>query len=77
MAALPARDVHPDPRARDRGLYGRELTMRCPLAGGGIVGLSLALSLHAAGIADIEVFERSRRAELGRRINVLPHALRN
>jgi 2-polyprenyl-6-methoxyphenol hydroxylase-like FAD-dependent oxidoreductase len=47
------------------------------VAGGGIGGLSLALSLHAAGIDDVEVFEAAPViAELGVGINVLPHAVR-
>ena len=51
--------------------------MRVLIAGGGIGGLSLALSLHAAGIDDIEVFEAAPAvAELGVGINVLPHAVR-
>jgi 2-polyprenyl-6-methoxyphenol hydroxylase-like FAD-dependent oxidoreductase len=51
--------------------------MRVLIAGGGIGGLSLALSLHAAGIDDIELFEAAPVvAELGVGINVLPHAVR-
>jgi 2-polyprenyl-6-methoxyphenol hydroxylase-like FAD-dependent oxidoreductase len=47
------------------------------VAGGGIGGLSLALSLHAAGVDSIEVLEASSQIhELGVGINVLPHAVR-
>jgi 5-methylphenazine-1-carboxylate 1-monooxygenase len=46
------------------------------VCGGGIAGLSLALSLHAARI-EVEVFEAAPEvAELGVGINVLPHAVR-
>lgn len=51
--------------------------MRVLIAGGGIGGLVTALSLQAAGIDDVEVFEASPRIEeLGVGINVLPHAVR-
>lgn len=50
--------------------------MRVLIAGGGIGGLSLALSLHAAGIGDVEVLEAGQVEELGVGINVLPHAVR-
>src|SRR5215469_1666973 len=50
--------------------------MRVLIAGGGIGGLSLALSLHAAGIDDLQVLEAGRGEELGVGINVLPHAVR-
>lgn len=51
--------------------------MKVVIVGGGIGGCALALSLHAAGITDIEVHEASDRArELGVGINVLPHATR-
>jgi 2-polyprenyl-6-methoxyphenol hydroxylase-like FAD-dependent oxidoreductase len=50
--------------------------MKVIVCGGGIGGLSLALSLHAAGI-EVEVFEAAPEvAELGVGINVLPHAVR-
>ena len=39
--------------------------------------MALALSLHAAGITEVEVYEARRRVrELGVGINVLPHAVR-
>jgi 2-polyprenyl-6-methoxyphenol hydroxylase-like FAD-dependent oxidoreductase len=45
--------------------------------GGGIGGLTTALSLHAAGIDDVRVLERVRTIEpLGVGINLLPHAVR-
>jgi 2-polyprenyl-6-methoxyphenol hydroxylase-like FAD-dependent oxidoreductase len=51
--------------------------MKVLVAGGGIGGLSLALSLHAAGLDEVEVFEASPVVEeLGVGINVLPHAVR-
>lgn len=51
--------------------------MKVLIAGGGIGGLSLGLSLHAAGIDDVEVFEAAPAIEeLGVGINVLPHAVR-
>jgi 5-methylphenazine-1-carboxylate 1-monooxygenase len=46
------------------------------IAGGGIGGLALALSLHAAGIGDVAVLEAGQIEELGVGINVLPHAVR-
>lgn len=50
--------------------------MRVLIAGGGIGGLTLALSLHEAGI-DCEVFEQTEEIRpLGVGINVLPHAMR-
>jgi 2-polyprenyl-6-methoxyphenol hydroxylase-like FAD-dependent oxidoreductase len=46
------------------------------VAGGGIGGLTAALSLHAAGI-DVEVVESARSVRgLGVGINLLPHAMR-
>jgi len=58
-----------------RRMTGRDA--RVLIVGGGIGGLSLALSLHAAGIDDIEIFEAAPTvAELGVGINVLPHAVR-
>ena len=51
--------------------------VRILVAGGGIGGLSLALSLHAAGLNDVDVFEAAPSfEELGVGINVLPHAVR-
>ena len=50
--------------------------MRAVIAGAGIGGLTLALSLHAAGI-ECEVFEAAAELRpLGVGINVLPHAVR-
>lgn len=50
--------------------------MRVVIAGAGIGGLTLALSLHAAGI-DCEVFEAAAEIRpLGVGINLLPHAVR-
>lgn len=51
--------------------------MKVLVVGGGIGGLALALSLDAAGIDDVEVFEAAPEVrELGVGINVLPHAVR-
>jgi 5-methylphenazine-1-carboxylate 1-monooxygenase len=51
--------------------------MKVVIVGGGIGGLSLALSLHAAGLDDLEVFEANAEVrELGLGINMLPHAVR-
>ena len=50
--------------------------MKVVVCGGGIAGLSLALSLHAADI-EVDVFEAATDIEeLGVGINVLPHAVR-
>ena len=51
--------------------------MKVAIIGGGIGGLSLALSLVAAGLDDVEVYESAPAIrELGVGINVLPHAIR-
>lgn len=51
--------------------------MRVAIVGAGIGGCALALSLEAAGISDIDVYEASTEPrELGVGINVLPHAAR-
>ncbi len=51
--------------------------MRIAIVGGGVGGLVLALSLLDAGLADVHVFEASRRsAQVGVGINILPHAIR-
>jgi 5-methylphenazine-1-carboxylate 1-monooxygenase len=51
--------------------------MRIAIAGGGICGMTLALSLHAVGITDVDIYEASSGIkELGVGINVLPHAAR-
>lgn len=51
--------------------------MKVAIAGGGIGGMTLALSLHAAGITDVDIYEASPAIkELGVGINVLPHATR-
>jgi len=52
--------------------------MKVMVAGGGIGGCALALSLHDAGIPDVEVYESVGQVrELGVGINVLPHAVRD
>jgi len=51
--------------------------VRVAIAGGGIGGMALALSLHDAGIRDVDVYESAPGVqELGVGINVLPHATR-
>lgn len=51
--------------------------MHVAIIGGGIGGMALSLSLHAAGITDVDVFESAPAIrELGVGINVLPHAMR-
>ncbi len=51
--------------------------MKIAIAGGGIGGLTLALSLFDAGIEDVRVYESAPEIkELGVGINVLPHAVR-
>lgn len=51
--------------------------MRVAIIGGGIGGMALALSLHAAGIEDVGVYEAAPAIrELGVGINLLPHAVR-
>ncbi|GAA3549424.1 flavin-dependent oxidoreductase [Nonomuraea rosea] len=51
--------------------------MRIVIAGAGIGGLTAALSLHAAGFADVTVHEAAREIRpLGVGINLLPHAVR-
>ncbi|MDH6708412.1 2-polyprenyl-6-methoxyphenol hydroxylase-like FAD-dependent oxidoreductase [Kitasatospora sp. MAA19] len=50
--------------------------MRVTVVGGGIAGLTCALSLHAAGFAP-RVYEAARKVEaVGVGINLLPHAVR-
>src|SRR5262245_38519268 len=52
-------------------------TMRVAIAGGGIGGMTLALSLLDAGIDEVDVYESAPiLKELGVGINVLPHAVR-
>src|SRR4030081_2603767 len=66
MAALPCHD--------DAGFRGPAMTVL--IAGGGIGGLTLALSLHQIGVP-AKVFESvSELKPLGVGINVLPHAVR-
>ena len=51
--------------------------MRVIIVGGGIGGMTLALSLLDAGISDVDVYESAQEIkELGVGINVLPHAVR-
>lgn len=51
--------------------------MKVAIVGGGIGGMALALSLHAAGIDDVDVYESAPAVrELGVGINVRPHAVR-
>jgi 5-methylphenazine-1-carboxylate 1-monooxygenase len=51
--------------------------VKVAIAGGGIGGMTLALSLLDAGLDDVEVYESASDVkELGVGINVLPHAVR-
>lgn len=51
--------------------------MKVAIVGGGIGGMTLALSLLDAGIADVDVYESAPSVEeLGVGVNVLPHAAR-
>lgn len=51
--------------------------MKVAIVGGGIAGMCVALSLHAAGFDDVDIYESaSAIRELGVGINVLPHAVR-
>lgn len=51
-------------------------TLDIAIAGGGIVGLTAALSLHAAGFRPIVYEAVSKPAPLGVGVNLLPHAVR-
>ena len=51
--------------------------MKVAIIGGGIGGMSVALSLHAAGLEDVHIYESASAVrELGVGINILPHAVR-
>jgi 2-polyprenyl-6-methoxyphenol hydroxylase-like FAD-dependent oxidoreductase len=51
--------------------------MRIVIIGGGIGGMTFALSLLDAGIDDVDIYESTTAVkELGVGINVLPHAVR-
>ena len=51
--------------------------MKIAIIGGGIGGMTLALSLHDAGLTDVDIYESAHTiSELGVGINVLPHAVR-
>jgi 2-polyprenyl-6-methoxyphenol hydroxylase-like FAD-dependent oxidoreductase len=51
--------------------------MNVAIAGGGIGGMTLALSLHAAGISDVDIYESaSAIKELGVGVALQPHAVR-
>jgi len=51
--------------------------MRIALIGGGIGGMTFALSLLDAGIDDVDIYESTAAVkELGVGIDVLPHAVR-
>ena len=51
--------------------------MRILIAGGGIGGLTTALSLQAAGQTDLQVFEAAAEIrQLGVGVNLPPHAVR-
>src|SRR3954451_19820322 len=51
--------------------------MKIIIVGGGIGGMALALSLHAAGIEEVDIYESATTIrELGVGINLLPHSVR-
>jgi len=51
--------------------------MKITIVGGGIGGMTLALSLVDAGLRDVDIYESAPGVkELGVGINVLPHAVR-
>lgn len=51
--------------------------MKITIVGAGIGGLSCALSLHAAGFRDIDIYESVAAVkEIGVGVNLLPHAVR-
>jgi 2-polyprenyl-6-methoxyphenol hydroxylase-like FAD-dependent oxidoreductase len=51
--------------------------MKITIVGGGIGGMTLALSLFDAGLRDVDIYESATGVkELGVGINVLPHAVR-
>lgn len=51
--------------------------MRVAIIGGGIGGMALALSLQAAGLTDVDIYESAANIrELGVGINLLPHSVR-
>ncbi len=51
--------------------------MKSVIIGGGIGGMVLALSLHDAGLDELDIFEAASAVkELGVGINILPHAVR-
>jgi 2-polyprenyl-6-methoxyphenol hydroxylase-like FAD-dependent oxidoreductase len=51
--------------------------MKIAIIGGGIGGMTLALALHDAGLADIDIYESAAAIkELGVGVNLLPHAVR-
>jgi 2-polyprenyl-6-methoxyphenol hydroxylase-like FAD-dependent oxidoreductase len=57
-------------------MSSREVPMRILIIGGGIGGLTTALSSHARGI-DYAVYEQSSVIrELGVGFNILPHAIK-
>jgi 5-methylphenazine-1-carboxylate 1-monooxygenase len=68
--------MRPGERRQPEGGAGSH-PVRVAIAGGGIGGMALALSLHAAGFHEVDVYESASSVkELGVGINVLPHATR-
>jgi hypothetical protein len=63
--------------SRSPAFRGYSHRLRVAIAGGGIGGMALALSLHDAGFRNVDVYESASSVkELGVGINVLPHATR-
>src|SRR5258705_3385165 len=51
--------------------------LKIAIVGGGIGGMTLALSLFDAGLGDVDIYESAGTIkELGVGINILPHAVR-
>src|SRR5207302_10747980 len=73
-------EAFPPSLARRRGAAQRPAAakgMKCIVAGGGIGGMALGLSLNDAGLRDVEIHESAPAVkELGVGINILPHAVR-
>src|SRR4051812_29528052 len=78
ISSFQGRDCAPGKsRSRCAGSGRRRSGMKIAIVGGGIGGLTLALSLDAAGIHDVDVYESASSIRaLGVGINVQPHAVR-
>eukprot|EP00581_Thalassiosira_minuscula_P032958 CAMPEP_0183777172 /NCGR_PEP_ID=MMETSP0739-20130205/48507_1 /TAXON_ID=385413 /ORGANISM="Thalassiosira miniscula, Strain CCMP1093" /LENGTH=518 /DNA_ID=CAMNT_0026019227 /DNA_START=1 /DNA_END=1557 /DNA_ORIENTATION=- len=68
-AALPFKRGDEEPENIDKGI-------QIAIVGGGIGGMTLALSLMEAGFHNIDIYESTNLSELGVGINIQPHAVR-